>query len=165
MKSRRRRTNHSGPVTGFTSGIFGAHQRVVVYQNAVSEARLWCGGAVVATIMLQPALPSGRTVHETLTKISLVVSQHTDRQDFGCNHLICQIFTMVRPWREARSPIQTICSRLRSRTLRRAVFPFWLPRHCVLYRTLPANEYCKRRLCVIPSAYESRASRPIRAAR
>src|SRR5258707_6224358 len=34
---------------------------------------------------------------------------------------------MVRPWREVRPPKQTICSRLRSRTLTMAFVLFWLP--------------------------------------
>src|SRR6266852_8461741 len=34
---------------------------------------------------------------------------------------------MVRPWREVRPPKQTICSRLRSRTLRMTFVLFWLP--------------------------------------
>ena len=40
---------------------------------------------------------------------------------------------MVRPWREARPRLQTICSRLRSRTLRIAFVLFWLPH--IVYAT------------------------------
>ena len=74
--------------------------------------------------------------------------------------LICPVFTMVRPWREARPPRQTICSHPRSRTLEwHSLFSGCLI-NCV-YATALCQAMDSANGCLCDIRYESSATRLI----